>query len=156
MLKGRTTAGFCALAFLAGILIIQYAPVLPAPAWMSAVIALAVLWRWPRVGGTLWCVAAGAAWTTLRATLILAHGVPPPLEAKDVWVTGTVASIPTPGVHAVMFDFDASTLRRGTTVYGSPGRIRLGLYGDRWHPRVGERWRLRVRLKRPHGFQNPG
>lgn len=108
------------------------------------------------MGGTLWCVAAGAAWTILRATLILAHGVPPALESKDVWVTGMVASIPTPAAHAVKFDFDVFTLRRGAKVYASPGRVRLGLYGDRWHPRVGERWRYRVRLKRPHGYQNPG
>lgn len=37
-----------------------------------------------------------------------------------------------------------------------PARIRLSWYEPELVPRVGEVWQLRVRLRRPHGYANPG
>ena len=37
-----------------------------------------------------------------------------------------------------------------------PASVRLSWYGPETVPRLGEVWQLRVRLRRPHGYSNPG
>ena len=93
------------------------------------------------------------------------------LAAKDIIVTGKVASVPvlsksafggSAGKHVQRFVFDiasmewpeSAALKAQPKIETFPKRIRLS-----WHDgyvRAGEYWRIKVRLKPPHGFMNPG
>lgn len=139
-----------------------------AGALLSALVAL-VVWRRRGAGGfTLACAAlalAGFASTDWRASQRLAHGLDPALEGRDLVVTGTVAELPRPGPGGTRFVLavEAATLAGASVAL--PPRLSLGWYQG-WdgetlvaapaQPLVaGDRWRLPVRLKRPHGTMNP-
>jgi len=144
------------IAFLLGVLAFQQLPDLPDPRWagllavLLPVAAVSKHWRLPVV------LAAGFLWGLLRATLILSHGIAPELEGRDVVVEGTVATIPVARERGLRFEFDVLALTAGDRPQPSPGRIQLSWYGTQAALGVGERWRLKVRLKRPRGFMNPG
>ncbi len=147
-----------AIAFLAGILAVQQLPALPGRGWLWLLLPVAALaWRWRRLYPLAFLL-AGAAWTVLQAGTVLTQRLPPTLEGKDVAVEGRVASIPRVGERALRFDFDvdAYAVPPGVSSVRLPRRVRLRWYDTGRRLGVGERWRLRVRLKRPSGFVNAG
>jgi len=107
---------------------------------------------------------AGFTWAALFAHHYLADALPTALEGKDVTVIGTVDSLPDTFERGVRFHFKVEQV---LPVDGAaphvPRRLALSWYaafGDEAprpafdvHP--GERWRLTVRLRRPHGNANP-
>lgn len=125
---------------------------------------------WLKLAAT--CVLAGAwlaggfFWAAGLAHLRLADALPPQWEGRDIEVIGVVASLPQPFERSIRFEFDVEhVLTVGAIV---PERIVLSWWGrapratsDRAETAVlpdarpGERWRLMVRLKRPHGSANP-
>jgi competence protein ComEC len=147
-----------AAAFLSGILLLQELPQLPAAGWIAAaalLVPIASLVSFLRLPA---CCLAGFAWAALHAHLILTNELPRDLEGQDLFVEGEVIAIPERRAGVVSFEFDAVSMWRpdsGESV-SVPGRIRLGWYRDAPELTAGERWRLLVRLKRPHGFANPG
>jgi competence protein ComEC len=156
-----------ALAILAGVVLVQTLPALP-PRWLDlalAAIALAAsgvcLRR--RVPAWLWClpiVVAAFAWTSWRADAALAARLPHALEKQDILVTGTVSGLPEARADSIRFEFDVAGARfRGRSV-PVHGRVHLSWYATRRHtpPAIAPctQWRLRVRMKRPHGLVNPG
>ncbi|MBL0147584.1 MAG: DNA internalization-related competence protein ComEC/Rec2 [Ideonella sp.] len=142
-------------------------------------------WRRAResalAGGAIWIavVAAagllGAATTDLRAHGRLADALDPALEGQDLLLTGVVASLPHAGPSGTRFNFEVESARRlgrasteATSIEAAPklpATVSLGWYlndhdeallaNPRTELRAGERWRLPVRLKRPHGSMNP-
>jgi len=112
--------------------------------------------RQPRIGLPLLFFGAGIVWITLRAGWILADRLPSEMEGEDLHVTGRVAGIPVQSDHSLRFAFDVEQAwHDGNPVY-IPHRIQLGIYNRSVSLRVGDRHAFVVRLKRPHGFQNPG
>lgn len=107
---------------------------------------------------------AGAAWSLLRADLVLGVQLPPALESRDVVVVGTVSGLPQRDQRRLKFDFEVEELRRrarpGSQAVDFHARVRIRWYGAprlaRTQLKAGSKWRLRVRLKRPHGYYNPG
>jgi competence protein ComEC len=109
--------------------------------------------------------ATSFAATGLRAWLRLADALDPALEGRDLVVTGVVAELPrvSPIGTRFVFDVEAATLH-GAPVQVPP-RLWLGWFqgfdgeGLVGAPpadlRAGERWRLPLRLKAPHGTFNP-
>ncbi len=101
-------------------------------------------------------VGVGFSWAAWRAEWRLAEHLPMQWEQRDVEVVGVVAELPQPLDRAVRFVFDVETSEAPV-----PARIQLSWYpprrGEGVVPelRAGERWRLTVRLRRPHGFANP-
>ncbi len=96
-------------------------------------------------------------WAALRADLRLADELRTELEDVDVEVSGFIAELPQSLDDAQRFRFDVDA-----AVDGVPRRLLLS-----WYPlrgagsalptiKAGERWRFVVRLRRPHGFYNPG
>ncbi|RME35238.1 MAG: DNA internalization-related competence protein ComEC/Rec2 [Gammaproteobacteria bacterium] len=84
-------------------------------------------------------------------------GLAPELEGRELVVEGRVASLPGRSEQGVVFLFEPRRVWLDGRPVTPPRRIRLGWYGARTAELVpGERWRLRVRLKRPHGLANPG
>ena len=99
---------------------------------------------------------AGIAWAQFQACLILCHPFPEADVRTDLVVEGRIASLPTPKGLAQRFLFRIDSTRRGETDIGFAGLARLSWYRDAPALIAGERWRLRVRLKPPHGYANPG
>ena len=103
----------------------------------------------------------GAGWAGWRAQIRLADALPAANQGRDVEVVGVVAGLPQDFEHGLRFDLDVEQAS-----VEIPSKISLSWYrGSRFQDeedahavpplRAGERWRLTVRLKRPHGNVNP-
>lgn len=99
---------------------------------------------------------AGIVSASWRADALLADELPRALEGRDLVIEGAVADLPQVTDYGYRFPFDVHTSRDGERDVKVPARILLSARGGEVVPRAGESWRLQVRLKRPHGFQNPG
>lgn len=156
-----------ASALLAGAVAVQALPVLP-PRWADGavgIIALILLgacvrWRAPQWLWLLPVALAAFAWTAWRADLALAARIAPPLEKQDLLVTGTIDDLPHAQDNSTRFEFKVATAQLDGRALRVRGRMRLAWYASRRHaPPVltpCSEWRLRVRVKRPHGLINPG
>ena len=126
---------------------------------------------------------AGAALTGWRAAAYAAQALDPVLEGRDLQVVGVVAAMPQHDESGTRFRLDVESGRWADASDGHtpsqmprlPRRLALGWYADgtglwgrgaeeaarpetarRPEPlHAGERWRLTVRLKAPHGNLNP-
>ncbi len=118
-------------------------------------------WRWRSLRVllmTLAAVAAGWSFAGWRAEVRLADALAAEWEGRDMLVTGVVASLPQDFERGLRFIFEVE--QSGAPV---PRTISIAWYrgfrdGDEHAvPEIhaGERWRLTVRLKRPHGNVNP-
>jgi competence protein ComEC len=113
--------------------------------------------------------ALGFAGTGLRSAFFLQQTLDPALEGRDVLLTGVVTDMPQRNEAGLRFSLavEAATLD-GRTV-GVPPQIDVGWYGAAYSMageqlslqrqpgdlRAGERWRMLLRLKAPHGSRNP-
>ncbi|HEC13269.1 MAG TPA: DNA internalization-related competence protein ComEC/Rec2 [Acidiferrobacteraceae bacterium] len=144
------------LAFLSGTLGVQLLPELPRWWWFLVFLPLALLKHWRLGVHVLLAAALGAAWACYVATGVLGQRLDPNLEGQDLWVEGKVVSIPRYRKRSQRFDIRATKLFNKKGEYNPPEKIRLSLYAADFWPQPGEYWRFNVRLKRPHGFYNPG
>lgn len=155
------------LAFAVGILCLQMQPELPAGYGWLAAGGLLVL---PRVDrrtaltralAVLGCLALGFTWAAWRADGRLADELITDWEGRDLTLVGVVAGLPQEFAGGIRFEFAVERVEDGAVV---PERILLSWYAGRRDSarpappavRPGERWRLTVRLKKPHGNANPG
>lgn len=103
---------------------------------------------------------AGLAWALFRADLSLAVHWPAQLEGRDSTIVGRVAGLPQRGDHELRFDLDVEHAQNEGRGVPFHGRVRISWYAPPWFARArlkaGTKWRLDVRLKRPHGYYNPG
>ncbi len=156
-----------AVAGLCGAVAVQVLPVLP-PRWLDGLFACAALigfgaclrWRPPTIA---WCAAiavAAFAWTAWRADSAMGARLPHALEKRDIVVTGTMIDLPHVQEGSTRFDFKIATAQFAGNPVPVHGHVRLSWYASRKHapPPIAPctTWRLRVRMKRPHGLVNPG
>lgn len=100
----------------------------------------------------------------LRAAAFQRQALPADLQGRDLVVTGVVASLPQPGELGLRFEFEVESASQP----GVPPRLQLSWYDARTLVDLstdvvrteavlmaGDRWRLPVRLKSPHGTLNP-
>lgn len=166
----KTSPLVALLLFSCGIALVGWLPRLPDWRLLALLLVLLVLlcllrlkYRRASLGlafflGLLW--ASGYGWIGLSARL------PVDFEGVDLWAEGVVSNLPQwrqigDGQREVLFLLDVDRLVSvdpGTEegmALNKVGRLRLSWRGAQpLHP--GEPWRLRVRLKRPHGSINPG
>lgn len=140
-----------AVAFLAGIVVVECCDQLEeitraAPLLVLAVVGFAVLR--PRLVATC---AAGVLWAWCRALLLLDHQqLPSDWETVDRVIVGDVVSLPKFTAGQSQFEFVPESAA------GLPSRLQLTWYESQPAPRAAERWQLKVRLRSPRGFANPG
>ena len=140
--------------FLLGILALASIPVFPSPLFLWLAPLCLGLWsprgslRWPA-----WFL-AGALYALYRGGAILSVNLDPAVEGSSVTVVGQVDSLPEQKGDVKRFNFRLESAGRSGLAPGT--RVRLGWYDDAPALVPGEYWRLRVRLKRPAGFMNPG
>ena len=111
----------------------------------------------------------GFAFASWRADVRLADALSPTLEGRDLVVIGTIASLPAVDLRGVRFAFHVESVSSRDDIGRPlvvPPLLSLGWYrpghgattgADGPLPKIapGQRWRLTVRLKRPHGSANP-
>ena len=148
---------YSALAFLAGICVYQYVPGLSFSDcwWLLAGIPLAVF---PvallRVTG-LSC--AGLLWICWQAGQVADAQLPVHMEGEDMLVRGIVRGLPeTLGGQRLRFGFLIDQVSEQGHWRTLPLLARITWYRNKLTVEPGERWQLKVRLKRPRGFSNPG
>src|SRR3569623_3456268 len=102
---------------------------LPPPAWAGLGAPLLLLaWRYSIARLPAWAAAGFlSAWWT--AALILAQGLPPELEGKDLVAEGVIVSLPDADADRTRFQFAIERLRAGDAVVAHPGRVQLSWYG---------------------------
>ena len=144
------------IAFFAGVLALQFCTTLP-PIYSYALVAVALLlFRWPRARIPAILV-TGFFWAALRAEVALAPRLDTSLAGQTLLVEGTVLDIPRKvSTGKTRFLFQAERLDAGSGWVDYRGKLRLSNFAAIEALQAGERWRLSVRLKPPHGFSNPG
>ena len=162
------------LAFVFGVWLLQQQPSLFPIWWLSPVLLL--IWPIHYFRGTpnrslevfrdvlvklVWAT-AGFAWALGFAQHRISDALPSYLEGKYIDVIGVVASLPVKGDGSIRFEFDVEKVL-GNAAH-VPSHIQLSWFSrpskedDPAAPiaiHAGERWRLTVNLKRPHGNANP-
>lgn len=120
----------------------------------AAVTLAAVAIRWPAALLAA-ALAAGMGWFALQAGEVRASRLAEHLGGRDVFVTGVVANFPQQGRRGrVWFLFRPLTAHLGGAAVVHPHLLSLRDYAGGSY-RQGEAWRLRVRLRPPHGARNP-
>jgi len=157
------------LAFVSGVWLLQQQATLPSPVWFVALplLVLPLLLRrhaaLSRISIVLVAMLAGFLWASGMAHMRLADALPAEWESKNIQLVGVVASLPQMQERGERFLFDVEQVVTAGAVV--PSRISLSRYSAGYREpeagtarsefRPGERWRLTVRLKRPHGTYNP-
>lgn len=150
------------LAFLLGVLVLQWQPALPPASLLYFFPLLFVFYplRHTAYGGLILRLVGaslfGFLWAWMQAAFLLSSELPPDLEGQDVVLEGVVASLPERDAQRSRFVFAVDSLRHQGRRVPSPGTVRLAWYRNIPELKAGQRWRLQVRLKRPHGMANPG
>ena len=95
-----------------------------------------------------------------RAAVFVTRALSPALEGRDLHVTGTIVAMPQSGELGQRFRFEVEQAFDGGRPVVLPPRLSLAWYPsepERTAPVLfaGERWRLTVRLRAPHGHANP-
>ncbi|KPK09052.1 MAG: hypothetical protein AMJ64_01400 [Betaproteobacteria bacterium SG8_39] len=160
-----------ALGFVLGAALLQQQPTLPAAhwAWALPVLLALALWAglrplgWQRLLAVPAALGAGFLWAAFQAQPRLDDRLAPGLEGRDLTVTGVVLGLPSVSARGVRFEFEPESSAEGVRL---PRRLALAWYRasrdrpavavERPLPQPAERWRLTLRLKRPHGLFNPG
>lgn len=146
------------IAFLIGIVALQQFKELPESYYLLLVgVALLLHHFYPRPGSKLiiWLL-MGFLWAWFNAFWVLGEHLTARLEGKDIQVEGHIASLPINKGRLWQFAFDLQQARYQGERVNLPKHIRLNWYGEPPALKVGDKWRLTVRLKQPHGFMNPG
>ncbi len=148
-----------AVFFASGVAWLETGSSLPDPMWC----AFLPLVGWAafaqpraRIG---WVTLAGFLWAAFLAHLQQGAALPEALNGQTIEVIGTVRGLPRADPMKVRFDIDAQPVeivRPGWSASLPKGRIRLWWYRTPEMPEPGTIWRLKVRLRTPGGWRNPG
>ncbi len=142
------------IVFLTGIVLACYSPLLIDSLWISylpLLLLVSALNPAFRIVGGLLC---GVLWASLAMHWQIDHRWPETLNNKRLVVVGKVINIPRPTSRSIKFLFRPLTL--SMPVDYIPDKVKLSWRGAPGNLRPGQLWRLRIKLKQPHGYQNPG
>jgi len=138
------------LFFLAGILVVQQMTALPAALWLAVgVVGLGSL-VWLRYWREVFFV-SGVLWAVVFASSRMCDRLPEQLAGQDIQVQGYIADLPEHESNHVRFNFNVVESAKQV-----PNKLRLTWYYPDQTIKAGQDWSFTVRLKRPHGTNNPG
>jgi len=139
------------LAFMIGIVAAQQSSQTPSTAWLLLIpIALLGLYFAKSWLKPFFALILGFNWVFASVFLFQHNIFPGEFEGKELLLEGTVTSIPIVSIRSTRFYFN-------TNLNQKDYQFKLSWYETmNQPPQAGERWRLLVKLKRPHGSMNPG
>jgi competence protein ComEC len=138
------------LSLLSGAYALGLSRALPADELYLPLVLLAAACVRPRKTRLLACFLAGYAAMWLAAWLVIDDRLEPALQGQTLDIAVRVADFPSETDATLRFV--AEPVARPDL----PAHIRLSWYESESVPRIGEVWQLRVRLRRPRGYANPG
>lgn len=143
------------LAFAAGVLFTQLLPDLPGIPLLAFLTILAL--SFVKSCSPLSAFLFAMVYTSVHGYVATENKLPEEYEMKDLIAEGVIVALPERGRDRSKFNLDIDTLNADQGRVAFNGVVRLSWYGKN-RPRlsVGERWSLKVRLKRPWGTLNPG
>jgi len=156
-----------AVFFTLGVWLLQQQAALPDLAWAWLMLPLLLSFllpqrsQWQRIARlslfAMLVFLSGFFYAAGFAQQRLSDGLPDNWQGRNIDIVGVVAELPRQHERGQSFAFDVEkTLTSGAHV---PPHILLSTYIDRkgisLPLHAGERWRLTVRLKQPHGTANP-
>jgi len=153
---------YIALAFFLGDVGLQCSPSLPnardalcvwSPALLSTIILLCLIARRYPFSRYVLAFCLGFTWAGVHGWLQLQQDLRPELEGRDITVVGYIGSIPEHEPYGSRFNF---VIESNVTQLRLPRNVELSWYSRTQQLHAAERWQLQVRLKRRHGFANPG
>ncbi len=169
---------YLALAFVFGAFCLQQMPMLPSLYWALVLIPLLLiciklansnqhfLALLKRPAFFLSSFVLGFFWAATLAAIRLSDELPASWENKPIQIVGVVASVSELTERGERFRFDVEKVLTKAAV--TPLHISLSYYApELWSEpsvhkgmrlakfKAGQRWQFTVRLKRPHGTQNP-
>jgi competence protein ComEC len=134
--------------------VVSFAPSLPGALECPEVLAVAAAVVWVGFGPVAGVAVATTAWTTLSLGWALDQRLAPQLAGRDIIVTGAICDFPRDHGRARRFTLHVDS---GVGDPPLPARIYFASYGVLPNDAgPGQRWRLKLRLKRPRGTSNPG
>ncbi|OGT45285.1 MAG: DNA internalization-related competence protein ComEC/Rec2 [Gammaproteobacteria bacterium RIFCSPHIGHO2_12_FULL_41_20] len=149
------------LSFLCGVLSLQLFQKLPAIIWSYCIFIPIIFYvGLPRVCRQLLLgFLLGLAWSIWCVHHVMTWSLPSELEGKPLLVEGYIAAIPHEQNQQTRFLLSAQSLSQGlskTQHIPIHGLLQLHWPNCPYHLRVGQHWRLPVRLKKIHSTANPG
>ncbi|WP_417566922.1 DNA internalization-related competence protein ComEC/Rec2 [Marinobacter sp.] len=163
----RGAAALGVIAFSCGVILLYWLSILPPPEWLAVsglLLFLALCRTKSAVTRQLTVLAlgllVGLSWAAWHARSRLSEVLPPEAEGKRLSVSGYLCDIPSPGsFDSLRFSFCVTRWHNlpPVNVPGTrpPELLRLAWYGHAAEGLPGDRLRLEVKLKRPHGNLNP-
>ena len=137
------------VALALGLVCLRFLPALPSVGWWAAGLLVSLACLMTRAWSIGW-FGLGLCWACWSAQGALDDRLPTVLDGRTLWIEGTVSGLPQQAGQAVRFELSEARSRRASL----PSRLQLSWF-DGPPVRSGERWRLAVTLKRPHGLLNP-
>jgi competence protein ComEC len=141
----------------------------------TAIENIAIAWRWFIAIVAVCLLSFGS--TGLRSTVYMADALDPGLEGRDVRVEGVVANLPQRNESGLRFRLEVESAALDGQPVRVPPLMDVGWYGGTFSAgpavqtdatlpassqnrmpadvQAGERWQMTLRLKAPHGSQNP-
>ncbi|MBL1140997.1 MAG: DNA internalization-related competence protein ComEC/Rec2 [Proteobacteria bacterium] len=145
------------LAFIAGIYYLMQFTTLP-PLWLLLILPfLFYLVHFHPKFRLLLFLFTGFCWALVFSHMKIINQLDENIENNDVFIKGVIISLPEVHHDHVRFLIDIDEIRNlnGEKIY-FPEIARLSWYKNKVIPEPGEQWQLKVKLKRPYGFMNPG
>lgn len=144
------------LHFVAGVLLLQWFSELPSIWWVVLAPILIISYYKYRNMRLPIALILGFLWALFHAHVLMQKGISDHFQGKDLYVEGVVVSLPEQTERRARFELRVDRMELDEVEQPLPGLIRVSWY--RFAPKIvaGQRWGLAVRLKRPHGFANPG
>ncbi|MFK8066664.1 MAG: DNA internalization-related competence protein ComEC/Rec2 [Gammaproteobacteria bacterium] len=164
------------VAFFVGVLSLYVSPINPdLPSYIAFLLfipflILAIIFPRFRLFFFFLC---GFFWALYRSNIVLDQILPELLEGEDLVIEGTIVDLPKRSDRRQQFTFQADLIDRLNEEDQGHYKFRLNWYSS-YKPTLasklnseqnlekipdlkpGQRWRLKVRVKRPNGFMNPG
>ncbi len=142
------SSAWVALAILC---LMQTLPSLPDALLIPELAVASVLATWMAWGGRAALILVPGLWALFSAGWTIDDRLDPRLAGEDILIQGTICGFPRTNPTVQRFLIEATR-----DPPGLPSRIFVSWYEPTATPVPGERWQLKVRLKRPRGLSNPG
>lgn len=143
------------LGFVAGTAFLVLLPTLPGLPWLVSLLLIPAIWSHTKLR-SLAGLLIGFCWSLFWANVQLSGLLPAKLEGKDLQLTGVVSSLPVIKGAITRFEMEVLRLAFEDQVMDGPRKLRLSWFRTQAQLEPGQVWHLKVRLKRPRGYQNPG
>lgn len=136
--------------FLLGVAWVQQFARLPDGLEWALILLLLAAFRFLRMVLGFWLL-FGVLWASAYGQWRLSEGLARDWTSKEVVVQGYILDLPERQDARVGFDFVVTQ-----SAEGIPAKVHLNWYGPDVRLRAGQAFELTVKLKPPHGYQNPG